>query len=233
MAYLDFTAWQNISMGKGGFDLFQRSLFDSCSVTDAVEQLASAGVESRGAVFTRREIVDFILDLVDYTPDRPLQKLKLLEPAFGGGDFLLPVIRRLFEAWRQSDKNNKVVEEELQDCIRAVELHKETFNSTRAKVIDLLVWEGIGPKAAQGLANRWLVNGDFLLVSIDADFDVVVGNPPYVRQELIPDVLMAEYRARYTTVYDRADLYIPFIERSLRSLTDFGAAWIHLCGIAG
>ena len=33
---------------------------------------------------------------------------------------------------------------------------------------------------------------------------------------------MAEYRARYRTVYDRADLYIPFIERSLCSLADNG-----------
>ena len=48
---------------------------------------------------------------------------------------------------------------------------------------------------------------------------MVIGNPPYVRQEMIPDVLLAEYRSRYTTVYDRADLYIPFIERSLRLLS--------------
>jgi hypothetical protein len=34
---------------------------------------------------------------------------------------------------------------------------------------------------------------------------------------------MAEYRSRYATIYDRADLYIPFIERSLRSLAKGGA----------
>jgi len=28
-------------------------------------------------------------------------------------------------------------------------------------------------------------------------FTHVVGNPPYVRQELIPDVLMTEYYRRY------------------------------------
>jgi hypothetical protein len=51
---------------------------------------------------------------------------------------------------------------------------------------------------------------------------VVIGNPPYVRQELIPDALMAEYRARYHTIYDRADLYIPFIECSLMLLAPGG-----------
>ena len=51
----------------------------------------------------------------------------------------------------------------------------------------------------------------------------MVGNPPYVRQELIPDVLMAEYRRRYTTIYDRADIYVPFIERALQLLAPNGA----------
>jgi Eco57I restriction-modification methylase len=70
--------------------------------------------------------------------------------------------------------------------------------------------------------DRWLVQGDFLLVPLSSRFDCVVGNPPYVRKEVIPDALIAEYRARYRTVFDRADLYIPFIERSLGLLADGG-----------
>src|SRR5690606_31958178 len=73
------------------------------------------------------------------------------------------------------------------------------------------------------IANRWLQQGDFLLTQIPDAFDVVIGNPPYVRQEMIPDVLLAEYRSRYATIYDRADLYVPFIERSLRLLKMGGA----------
>ena len=50
----------------------------------------------------------------------------------------------------------------------------------------------------------------------------MVGNPPYVRQELIPAGVLAEYRARYQTLYDRADLYVPFIEASLFALEPGG-----------
>lgn len=65
----------------------------------AVEALASqGGVEARGAVFTHREVVDFILDLAGYTPDKPLHEKCLLEPSFGGGDFLLPAVERLLAA---------------------------------------------------------------------------------------------------------------------------------------
>ena len=60
------------------------------------------------------------------------------------------------------------------------------------------------------------------MADLPGEFDIVAGNPPYVRQELIPDVLLAEYRSRYNTVYDRADLYIPFIERSLLGLAKGG-----------
>lgn len=77
------------------------SLFpDLCPIAAAVNVLADAGIEARGAVFTRREVVEFILDLVGYTPSLPLHRHRLLEPSFGGGDFLLPVVSRLLKAWR-------------------------------------------------------------------------------------------------------------------------------------
>ena len=48
-------------------------------------------------------------------------------------------------------------------------------------------------------------------------------------QELIPAALIAEYRFRYTTIFDRADLYIPFIERSL-NLLESGGTLGFICG---
>lgn len=203
--------------------LRQPSPTDICPVTAAFDELAHAGgVEARGAIFTRREVVDFLLDLTGYTVDQPLHERRLLEPSFGEGDFLLPTIDRLLTAWKVMGNTTRALET-LGDCIRAVELHRDTFNRTRADVIARLTGCGIAARTAEAIANRWLLHGDFLLVKLTETFDVVIGNPPYVRQELIPDVLLAEYRSRYSTIYDRADLYIPFIERSLRSLANGGA----------
>ncbi|MFA5913137.1 MAG: Eco57I restriction-modification methylase domain-containing protein [Burkholderiales bacterium] len=195
----------------------------SPKVAAAIEQLsAAAGTESRGAIFTRAEVVDFILDLVGYTEDKPLHKNRLLEPSFGGGDFLLPAVGRLLTAWRAA-KSSGTGLDDLGDAIRAVELHRETFQSTHAAVIALLSQEGLAERTAVALANRWLTRGDFLLAPLHGQFDFVVGNPPYVRQEMIPAPLLAEYRGRYQTMYDRADLYIPFIERSLSVLSEGGS----------
>lgn len=188
----------------------------------AVEELAlTSEAESRGAVYTRREVVDFILNLAGYTEDQPLPHKRLLEPSFGGGDFLLPCIDRLINAWHASERSASAVQD-LSGAVRAVELHHNTFCRTREAVIALLESKGIDAQSASALAGSWLSQEDFLLASLDGPFDFVVGNPPYIRQELIPAPLLAEYRARYRTIYDRADIYIPFIERSLSMLAQGG-----------
>jgi hypothetical protein len=200
----------------------QTALPGLCAVSAAVEVLATTGgIEARGAIFTRREVVDFLLDLAGYTASRELHRLRLLEPSFGGGDFLLPAIERLLSAWQAAGRKGDPVEA-LADCIRAVELHRDTFAETKGRVIERLAAHGLIGSQAARLADLWLLNGDFLLAGLGGEFDFVIGNPPYVRQELIPGVLLTEYRSRYKTIYDRADLYVPFIERSLTSLANSG-----------
>lgn len=191
-------------------------------VLAAIEQLAlNTEVSSRGAVFTRREVVEFILDLAGYTVDQPLHERRILEPSFGDGDFLLPIIERLLTAWRATTPKGSAFEE-LSDAIRAVELHHDTFRKTYTAVVSLLMRGGLAENSATALADQWLSQGDFLLTPLEGNFDFVAGNPPYVRQELIPAPLLAEYRIRFETVYDRADIYIPFIERSLKVLSNGG-----------
>jgi len=196
----------------------QASLPGMCPVTDAVTQLSQdAQSHERGAVYTRREVVDFMLDLAGYTANKNLCTLTLLEPSFGGGEFLLAALERLIASWRQYGNQH-----DLASCIRAVELHQSTFLATRQAIINKLTRLGIPQPEASRLGHAWLHHGDFLLSALPSTFDVVIGNPPYVRQELIPAPLLAEYRRRFTTLYDRADLYVPFIERSLDALAEDG-----------
>jgi len=198
--------------------LYQPTLPAFCDLAEAVEVLASSGIEERGAIFTRPEVVEFILDLVGYTPEKPLHQKRLLEPSFGGGDFLFAAVRRLLDAY---GGNNPA--KDLAPALRAVELHRATFADTALKLRELLVERGLEARDAAALCDAWLVRDDFLLTELDGPYDYVVGNPPYVRQELIPQTLIDEYRRRFATVYDRADIYIPFIERSLGLLAPGGA----------
>lgn len=130
----------------------QPALPGMCSVTEAVHALAHLSeAEDRGAIFTRREVVDFVLDLVGYTPLKRLQEQTLLEPSFGNGEFLLAALERLLCAWKRATKGGR--HPPLDDCLRGVELHHASCESTKAKVIELLKANGIDSPEAARLAT--------------------------------------------------------------------------------
>lgn len=192
-----------------------------CPVIEAIEKLASeSGLDERGAIYTKREVVDFILDLVGYEADKPLTRYRILEPSFGDGDFIHPIVDRLLAAAQRETGGLTV--KRLKPALRAVELHRSTYAKHRASLAEKLQGVGFSVDEAEELVTTWLTQGDFLLCDFDHNFTHVVGNPPYIRQEIIPDILMTEYRSRYETIFDRADIYIPFIEKSLNALEQGG-----------
>lgn len=193
---------------------------------EALTQLSEASSEERGAVFTRREVVEFILDLSGYTSDILLHQKQLLEPSFGSGEFLLAAAERLLTAYYAHEPNSVNILSNLGNAIRGVELHRKSFVETSEKLFQLLDRFGLSSDTAEALLKSWLIQGDFLLEHFSFPFTHVIGNPPYVRQELIPDELLAEYRNRFQTIFDRADLYIPFIEKALLSLCPKGTLGI-------
>lgn len=54
-----------------------------------------------GEVFTRPWVVELILDLSGYTPERDLAQLVAVEPSCGSGALLGPMVRRLCESLRR------------------------------------------------------------------------------------------------------------------------------------
>jgi hypothetical protein len=200
----------------------QLSLFMPPAPVRRSEPSATHNARVRGAVFTKRETVDFILDLAGYTTDKPLHSFRLLEPSFGRGDFLLPVVERLLTAYNANRSLDADVFSDLSEAIRGVEIDLVSIAETRTALNRLLIHSNIAQETAERLLSVWIVTGDFLLASLPQNFSFAVGNPPYVRQELIPNELMAIYRELYDTIYDRADLYIPFIERCLNLLEPGG-----------
>lgn len=51
-------------------------------------EAAADAVVEHGEIFTKRRVVELILDLAGYTSDRDLAKLTAIEPACGGGAFV-------------------------------------------------------------------------------------------------------------------------------------------------
>jgi adenine-specific DNA-methyltransferase len=180
-----------------------------------------------GEVFTRRWVVDLILDLAGYTPDRPLHSLTIVEPSVGSGAFLGPILDRLLATMPRHWT-------ELAACIRAFDIQPANVASCRRLAEGRLTSAGCPPSIARELAETWVVEADFLLACGDTLFnerlaaDVVVGNPPYIRIEDIEPGLLATYRHVAPTMGGRADLYVGFFEHGLDLLKP-GGVLAYIC----
>ena len=172
-----------------------------------------------GEVFTRRWVVDLILDLVGYRPEADLGGSTIVEPACGCGAFLLPIVERLSES---SAMHGRVLAD-LDDAVRGFDLLAHNADHTRKAVTAKLLELGESLSTAEHLAQSWVTTGDFLLTDHGDDVaDFVVGNPPYVRLEQIPDEVSDAYRSECSTMRGRADLFVGFFEKGLALLAPGG-----------
>ncbi|MFF5171748.1 class I SAM-dependent DNA methyltransferase [Micromonospora sp. NPDC000089] len=172
-----------------------------------------------GEVFTRRWIVDTLLDMVDYTVDADLAGLTVVDPSVGSGAFLTVAVERLLVARRRVG----AAYDDLGGCVRAFDVQSEHVAHCRRMVEQALVEDGCSATEAAELAMMWVVRADYLLDECaGTPADVVIGNPPYVRIEDLPATVNAAYRRRWSTMTGRADLYVGFIQRGLTTLRPGG-----------
>ena len=181
--------------------------------------------DEHGEVFTRRWVVELILDLVGYTTDKNLAELSAVEPACGSGAFLVPMIERLIASARTHDCDLA----SAHAALSATDLVPENASESRRAARMTLMAAGLRPEDAEGLARRWVRSGDFLLdPPAERSADFVVGNPPYVRLEAVPRERSDAYRLSCATMGGRADVYVGFYEHGLKALRD-GAALGFIC----
>jgi hypothetical protein len=183
-----------------------------------------------GEVFTRRWVVELILDLAGFTPDRDLASLRAVEPSCGAGAFLVPMVERLVESCRLHGHDLG----DARNALRAFDLlpaNAELAGKAAAKV---LTDGGTDPDLASSIAKDWVRCGDFLLTDHGDGVDFVLGNPPYIRLEDVPPARGAAYRRACPTMRGRSDIFVGFIETGLRLLRADGVLgfivadrWMH------
>lgn len=172
-----------------------------------------------GEVFTRRWVVELILDMCGYTADRDLAAMRALEPSCGTGAFLIPMVERVVQS---AGRHERPIADAM-DAIDAGDLLPQNVNAARDAVKHSLAQLGVNAKTASSLAHSWVKQRDFLLdppAWHSADF--VVGNPPYIRMESVPKGRANAYRQACPTMGGRADIYVGFYETGLNALKDAG-----------
>lgn len=68
----------------------------------------------------------------------------------------------------------------------------------------------------------WQVAFNDIFSGDDPGFDVIIGNPPYVRQEILGNIFKDYAKTHYKTYAGTADLYVYFIEKSFELLNKKG-----------
>ena len=181
--------------------------------------------EYHGVVYTKKWVVDLMLDIAGYTIDKCLWHEKVIEPSCGHGSFLKEIVRRLlFTA-----KRDKVLDSEhLLYSIRSFDLDEEAVRISRSVVRDELLSYGFSFKEADYLSEHWVYCGDYLLSdSLTADY--VIGNPPYLRSTEIPKENRDKYVSRISTMTKGCDLFVGFFQKGLESLNSNDGVLCYIC----
>ena len=167
-----------------------------------------ASGRGHGDVPTAPEVVRYMLDLIGYTADQDLSNTIILEPSCGEGEFIVEIARRLMNSARQFGFDAQAT---FVNCVYGYDIVEEKIQRCKQRLSDM------GLEAS----DSHVCVGDFLSVRVP-EVDLVVGNPPYVRYENIPAEQLDYIKRTFPTFHYRADLYIPFFEKTLRLLKPGG-----------
>jgi hypothetical protein len=178
-----------------------------------------------GVIYTKPWMVELMLDLAGYLPERPLGRMVALEPSAGDGAFLSAMVRRLV----QSCEFHGMPVTAAGQALQAFEIDPMAAERAVAVVIETLVSLKVPVTAAAGLARQWIQVGDFLEASLCFPIaDFVIGNPPYIRLEEIPAGKAAFYRSGFSAMRGRADIYVAFYQAALFQLRP-GGVCAYIC----
>ena len=179
----------------------------------------SEETDEHGEVFTRRWVVDLILDMAGYTTEADLASMTVVEPSCGGGAFISAIVERLLISAQEHGHSFDA----LAGSVRAFDLLRQNVEISRKAADAALLSAGCETAQAASLAESWIHSADFLLEEHEErSADFVFGNPPYIRLEDVPTEVSDEYRRRWPTMKGRADIFIGFYEKGLGLLKPEG-----------
>ena len=174
-----------------------------------------------------------------------LAHLKILDPSCGSGAFLIEAFEQLYQAYEHSNDRLEDLRGQrslfdldrqiLQNNLYGVDLNDEAIQICRLSLwiktarrgkaltsLDHTVRVGnsvVSDPAVHPKAFDW--QAAFPEVFGQGGFDVVVGNPPYVRQEWISPY-KPYFQGNYRAYHSGADLYVYFYELGTRLLRPGG-----------
>jgi SAM-dependent methyltransferase len=178
-----------------------------------------ASDQEKGEVFTSPKIVNFMLKTSGIANAINSKSARILEPSCGQGEFVIAIAKLLVVNIKDNREHYSL--DFIKDLVRAFDISAENIAIAKQKASEVLK-QALMDEKADAIVEHWFYHCDFLLTEFSTYFSHIIGNPPYVRIENIPQPLLSVYRSRYHTMKERADLYIAFFQKCLELLEEKG-----------
>ncbi len=203
----------------------------------------SAERKKQGSYYTPPYIIKYMFDMsLDYLmPNNKFQfhNLKILDPACGGASFLIEFLHKLIDSGVPAqaaiesiygiDIDHQAVLTSIfaltlavkakAPCVESLQYIKQLWMSQIKKGNALCK---IGGNISEGIDWPKCYPSVFKNNGREPGFDIIIGNPPYVSNKLIPTMLKKYYRDNYRTASGQYDLSVLFIEQGMDLLKKDG-----------
>ncbi|HHB1579715.1 TPA: TaqI-like C-terminal specificity domain-containing protein [Vibrio parahaemolyticus] len=174
-----------------------------------------ASDQEKGEVFTKPEIVNFMLKTSGISTAINSKSARILEPSCGQGEFVIAIAKLLVANITDNQEHYSV--DFIKGVVQAFDISAQNIAIAKQKTSEVLA-QVLTVDEVDSIVENWFYHSDFLLTDFSTCFTHIIGNPPYVRIENIPPSLLSAYRLRYHTMKERADLYIAFYQKCLELL---------------
>ncbi|MFH0876086.1 MAG: N-6 DNA methylase [archaeon] len=207
--------------------------------------------KEQGIYYTPTYVVDYIVkntvgEVLKSKKDP--KQIRILDPACGSGSFLIKAFDYMYKGLANDDESKQrrldsqghysFKTEILMNNIYGVDLDNQAVEITKLNLllkasepnrklpeeIDLHIRQGnslIDDEAVAGLnAFKW--EDKFKDVMQEGGFDVVIGNPPYVRIQTLDDNSISFFNTKYKSATKNYDIYALFVEKCISLLKEEG-----------
>jgi adenine-specific DNA-methyltransferase len=170
-------------------------------------------IKRSGIHFTPDNIVKDMINKVDVI--KPIETCKIMENSCGNGNFLVMIVEIIIQRLSETMSNDLILEF-LNDNIYGIEKNQILYEECKMRLTQLT------KKLLQSdLEFKNVINSDTLTIHSEYSnmFDVVIGNPPYVRIHNMEN----DYKCAFDfSAKGMTDLYLIFYEISFKMLKSDG-----------
>lgn len=238
-----FIQWQAILVNSIGIEEYNKLLESIHEIIISLDSknYGSNGERLRGAIFTPKQICRLINNRVlnYYSTEYDIQLPKVLDPSCGYGFFLIDFLFLILQRKIDKDKIYSIL---IKEQLKGIDIDLKSIEFSRSIfliifIFIIMIFED-RPNQEQHYKNihssyftlkKHILNiftcSNFLKMENDkrfGRFDIIIGNPPYIRVHKIDKQLNEYLRNNFFTPFKDFDIYICFFEQSLKFLSKNG-----------